>query len=113
MSFMNPANVYWAAPQYKQTNLKPVWGHLGFLMNLPYPDPVSTQATYGEGNENIYGSVGAGIRHVVKRSHRTQNTAGAHGPANPNLSFVVLSDTGRSENLGSACEQIFASFFNP
>ena len=53
--FMNPANVYWSAPQYTQTNLKPVWGHLGFLMNLPYPDPVSTQATYGEGNENIYG----------------------------------------------------------
>ena len=53
--FMNPANAYWAPPQYTQTSLKPVWGHLGFLVNLPYPDPVSAQATYGEGNENIYG----------------------------------------------------------
>ena len=51
---MNPSNVYWHAPQYSQTSLKPISGNLGFLLNLPYPDPVSSPTT-GEGNENIYG----------------------------------------------------------
>jgi len=53
--FMNPANVYWAPPQYTQTFRKPISGNLGFLLNLPYPDPVSTSFYYGEGSENIYG----------------------------------------------------------
>jgi len=53
--FMNPSNVYWAAPQYTRTFLKPISGNPGFLMNLPYPDPVSGQMYSGEGRENIYG----------------------------------------------------------
>ena len=53
--FMNPSNVYWHAPQYKVTSLKPISGNIGFLMNLPYPDPVSTVFYAGEGNQNIYG----------------------------------------------------------
>jgi len=53
--FMNPSNVYWTPPQYKQTFLKPRSGNIGFLLNLPYPDPVSTPFYYGEGSENIYG----------------------------------------------------------
>ena len=52
--FMNPANVYWKPPQYKQTFLPPISGTLGYLHNLPFPDPVST-LTFGQGNENIYG----------------------------------------------------------
>ena len=52
---MNPSNVYWSPPQYTTTSLKPISGNLGFLMNLPYPDPVSTSFYYGEGSENIYG----------------------------------------------------------
>ena len=54
MSFMNPSNAYWAPPQFKQSFQKPISGNLGFLMNLPYPDPVSTPST-GEGNQNILG----------------------------------------------------------
>ena len=53
--YMNPANVYWSAPMYKQTSLKPISGHTGFLLNLPYPDPVSTPFNNGEGSNNIYG----------------------------------------------------------
>ena len=53
--YMNPSNVYWSPPQYTTTSLKPISGNLGFLMNLPYPDPVSTSFYYGEGSENIYG----------------------------------------------------------
>ena len=53
--FMNPSNVYWSAPQYTNTFLKPISGISGFLMNLPYPDPVSGQTYSGEGGENIYG----------------------------------------------------------
>ena len=52
---MNPSNVYWSPPQYTTTSLKPISGNLGFFLNLPYPDPVSTPFYYGEGNENIYG----------------------------------------------------------
>lgn len=54
MSYMNPSNAYWAPPQYKQSFMKPVSGHVGFLLNLPYPDPIMTPTT-GEGNQNIYG----------------------------------------------------------
>ena len=53
--FMNPSNVYWSPPQYKTTSLKPISGNLGFLMNLPYPDPVSAGFTHGAGNQNILG----------------------------------------------------------
>jgi len=53
--FMNPANVYWSPPQYTTTTLKPISGNIGFLLNLPYPDPVSSPFYYGEGSENIYG----------------------------------------------------------
>jgi len=53
--YMNPSNVYWNPPQYTQTSLKPLSGHTGFLLNLPYPDPVSGPFYYGEGSENIYG----------------------------------------------------------
>ncbi len=53
--YMNPSNAYWAPPQYKRTSLKPISGNLGFLFNLPYPDPVSTPFSNGEGNPNIYG----------------------------------------------------------
>ena len=52
---MNQSNAYWAPPQYTQTSLKPLSGNLGFLLNLPYPDPISTPFTNGEGDENIYG----------------------------------------------------------
>ena len=53
--FMNPSNVYWSTPQYTQTFLKPRSGNIGFLMNLPYPDPISTGFYEGQGGENIYG----------------------------------------------------------
>ena len=52
---MQVSNAYWAPPQYTQTSLKPISGNTGFLMNLPYPDPVSTGMYSGEGSENIYG----------------------------------------------------------
>ena len=52
--FMNPSNVYWHPPQYTVAGLKPISGNIGFLLNLPYPDPVSTEFS-GQGNENIYG----------------------------------------------------------
>lgn len=54
MSFMNPSNAYWAPPQFKKSFQKPISGNQGFLINIPYPDPISTPST-GEGNENIYG----------------------------------------------------------
>ena len=53
--FMNPTNAYWAQPQFKQTFAKPISGNLGFLMNLPYPDPVSTGLYEGQGSENVFG----------------------------------------------------------
>ena len=53
--FMNSSNVYWAPPQFTKTFLKPISGHTGFLMNIPYPDPVSTPFYYGEGSQDIYG----------------------------------------------------------
>ena len=53
--FMNSSNVYWHPPQYTITSAKPISGNIGFLMNLPYPDPVSAGFTHGVGNENIYG----------------------------------------------------------
>ena len=55
---MNSSNVYWHPPQYTVASAKPPLpgsGHLGFLMNLPYPDPVTAGFTNGVGNENIYG----------------------------------------------------------
>ena len=52
---MNPSNAYWTPTQYKQTFMKPVSGHLGFLMNLPYPDPISTPFYEGQGSQDIYG----------------------------------------------------------
>ena len=53
--FMNSANVYWQPPQYTVTSLKPISGNVGFLMNLPWPDPVTAGFYEGQGNENIYG----------------------------------------------------------
>ena len=53
--FMNPSNVYWHPPQYTTTSQKPISGNIGFLMNLPYPDPVTAGVTNGAGNQNIYG----------------------------------------------------------
>lgn len=53
--FMNPANAYWAPPQYTVTQEMSRSGHIGFFMNLPYPDPITQPWSYGEGNENIYG----------------------------------------------------------
>ena len=53
MAYMNPSNAYWAPPPLKQTFLKPFFG-TGFLINLPYPDPVFSPST-GEGAENILG----------------------------------------------------------
>ena len=52
--FMNPSNVYWSAPQ-TQTWIQDHSGHLGFQIQIPYPDPVSTPFWYGEGNEKIEG----------------------------------------------------------
>ena len=53
--YMNPSNAYWAPPQYQVSSLKPISGNLGFLLNLPYPDPVSGPFSFGEGNTDIYG----------------------------------------------------------
>ena len=53
--FMNPSNVYWQPPQYTQAFDTPLSRTTGFLMNIPYPDPVSATVTFGEGSENIYG----------------------------------------------------------
>ena len=54
--FMNPSNAYWRPEQMQQTFTKPISGTTGFLINIPYPDPVFTPMGYaGGGSENIYG----------------------------------------------------------
>ena len=48
---MNPSSVYWQPDSFfqkKTASLKPFAHNLGFLINIPYPDPVSTPWYYGE-----------------------------------------------------------------
>ena len=55
VQFMNPSNVYWSAPQYTIQTMQPM-DYLGFFINIPYEDPVSTPMGYaGEGSSDIYG----------------------------------------------------------
>ena len=46
----NFTNVFWTAPKqfHTQTFLKPISGHLGFQINIPKPDPVTSGFYYGE-----------------------------------------------------------------
>ena len=54
---MNPTQIYWQPPKqyFKQSFLKPVANTLGFWVNIPNPEPVSSGFYYGEGKENIFG----------------------------------------------------------
>jgi len=44
-------NVFWAPPKQfvSKSFLKPISGHLGFQINIPTPDPVTSGFYYGEG----------------------------------------------------------------
>ena len=93
--FMNTTNVYWAPPQYTQTNLKPISGHVGFFLNLPYPDPVSTTATFGEGNENIFGK-----RELVFSEHPEMHAFGGVVPMTSGIPRVDPKGLAGSFNRG-------------
>ena len=48
---MNPSNAYWTPRAFFLQNtrsLPPLTNTTGFLINLPWPDPVSTPSYYGE-----------------------------------------------------------------
>ena len=76
---MNPSNVYWNPPQLTITSDMGYSGHLGFFLNLPYPDPISQPWAFGEGNSNIYGKrelVFSGLPEITAIENILPTTAG-------------------------------------
>ena len=54
--FMRPSNTYWSKPENTVTSMpRRLDNDLGFRINIPHRDPVSTPFYYGEGTQNIYG----------------------------------------------------------
>ena len=54
---MNSTQIYWNPPKeyFKQTFLQPVANTLGFWVEIPPPDPVTSGWYFGEGRENVFG----------------------------------------------------------
>ena len=46
--FMNTSNLYWTPPATEIKSALPISGHLGFQIDIPKRDPVSTPWYYGQ-----------------------------------------------------------------